>query len=133
MSKNFFDPFKNPPAPFFYFCCSSFHDFVEEKHQTRQITNKSNRKFFTLTLVAQPTLTCSKLTIETQGQGWKSKTRVTSSNPRVTSSNPRVRRLKARVARLKVRVGRLKARVGGLKARVRRLKARVEAIKPRLR
>ena len=71
---------------------------------------------------------------------WKSKTRVTSSNPRdrssnsrvtssnlrVTSSNPRDRTLKARVATLKARVGRLKGRVGRLKTRVRRLKARVE-------
>ena len=54
--------------------------------------------------------------------------RVTSSNPQVTSSNPRVRRLKARVARLKARVGRLKARVGRLKTRVGRLKARAQAI-----
>ena len=43
---------------------------------------------------------------------WKSKIRVTSSNPRV---------------------GRLKARIAWLKARVGRLKARAEAIKPRLR
>ena len=50
---------------------------------------------------------------------WKSKTRVTSSNPQVTSSSSRVRRLEARVGRLK--------------ARVRILKARVEAIKPRVR
>ena len=47
---------------------------------------------------------------------WKSKTRVTSSNPRVTSSNSRVRRIKARVSKLKARVGRLN------KARVRKLK-----------
>ena len=56
---------------------------------------------------------------------WKSKTRVTGSNPRVTSSNAPVRRLKAQVARLKARVRRLKAQV-------RRLKVRVEAIKPQV-
>ena len=51
-------------------------------------------------------------------QLWKSKTRV-------TSSNPRVKRLKEQFARLK-------AWVEWLKGRVSRLKARVEAIKPRV-
>ena len=92
----------------------------------RNVTMFYRQETVSLFQVLEKLRTCGK---------WKSKTRVTSSNPRVTSSNPqvtssnpRVRRLKARVARLKARVGRLKARVGRLKTRVRRLKARAEAI-----
>ena len=51
---------------------------------------------------------------------WKSKTRVTSSNPRVTSSNLRVTSSNPRVTSSNPRVRRLKARVEKLKARVRR-------------
>ena len=46
---------------------------------------------------------------------WKSKTRVTSSNPRVTSSIPQVTSSNSRVRTLKARVTRSKARVEAMK------------------
>ena len=103
----------------------------------------------------------AQLWVHIRQKRWKSKNRVTSSNPRVTSSNPRVtssnlrvtslnlevtssnllvtssnpqvRRLKARDARLKTRVRRLNTRVVKLKAQIRRLTAQVQAIKRRVR
>ena len=47
---------------------------------------------------------------------WKSKKRVTSSNPQVTSSSPRVTSLNPRVTSSNPRVRRLKAQVARLKA-----------------
>ena len=88
----------------------------------------------------------AQLWVHIRQKRWKSKNRVTSSNPRVTSSNPRVtssnllvtssnpqvRRLKARDARLKTQVRRLNTRVVKLKAQIRRLTAQVQAIKRRV-
>ena len=79
-------------------------------------------------------------------QRWKSKIRVTSSNPRVTSSDPRLTSSNPRVTSSNLRVTSANSRVTSsnpwvmssnprvrrLKARVTRLKARVEAIKPRI-
>ena len=103
----------------------------------------------------------AQLWVHIRQKSWKSKNRVTSSNPwvtssnpqvtssnlrvtslnlevtssnlLVTSSNPQVRRLKARDARLKTRVRRLNTRVVKLKAQIRKLTAQVQAIKRRVR
>ena len=63
--------FKKVSVPLLCVCCSFFHDFVEEEYQTKQMTNKLNRKVFRLTLVSHLAVTCSKFTILTQRQGLK--------------------------------------------------------------
>ena len=64
---------------------------------------------------------------------WKSKTRVTSSNPRVTGSNPQVTSSNPRVTSSNPQVASSNSRVRTLKARVARLKVRVGRLKHELR
>ena len=96
----------------------------------------------------------AQLWVHIRQKRWKSKNRVTSSNPRVTSSNPRVTSSNPRVTSSNLRVTslnlevtssnllvtssnpqvrRLKARDARLKTRVRRLNTRVVKLKAQIR